>query len=465
MRRILLKGATVITMAAGRADAERLDILVQGDMIHELAPDLRVEKAEVVDFSGRILIPGLVNAHIHTWQAALRAMGADWTLVQYLAKAHGGLAGQYRPGDMAIASLACSLNQISCGTTAIGDWCHNARTPDHAQAAIEGLSQSGIRAVFLHGTAHKIRETAQPAHEIDRLLSGPIAANPLLTIGMAIPGPQYSGAEVALADFRTARDRDLVVSMHQSGGRPGKSWEIVHRAGLISSRTNIVHGSDLPDEWLKIFIDAGVNFTATPENEMGQGHGMPMTGRLRDLGVNHSLGTDTDTVVSGEVLIAARIALALQRGLDHGQSRRATGLVSPTPTLTSKDALSWLTVEGARTLGLAHRIGRLQPGMQADIVAVDCRTLNLFPAHDPVAAVLQASISNIEAVMIAGRWRKRDHALLDIDLEEIRSRLQTSADYLVQATTPLGMVGRLREKVVLRVVTRTLQKQSRADKP
>lgn len=464
MSRIILKGATVITMAVGRTDAERLDILIQGDTIREMAPYIWAENAEIVDFSGRILIPGLVNAHIHTWQAALRTMGADWTLLQYLAKAHGGLATKYRPQDMAIAGLACALNQINCGTTTIGDWCHNARTPDHAEATIEGLGQSGIRAVFLHGTAHKIRETAQPAHEIDRLLNGTIAANPLLTMGMAIPGPQYSGAEVALADFRTARDRDLVISMHQSGGRPGKSWEIVYRAGLISARTNIVHGSDLPDDWLKIFIDAGANFTSTPENEMDQGHGMPITGRLRDLGVNHSLGTDTDTVVSSEVLIAARIALSLQRGLDHEQSRRATGLFSPTPTISCKDALSWLTVEGARTLGLSDRIGRLQPGMQADIVVIDCRMLNLFSAHDPVAAVLQASIANIEAVMIAGRWRKRDHALLDIDLDNIRSRLHSSADYLVEASTPQGVIGHLREKFVLRVVTRTLRKQSRANK-
>ncbi|MQB34288.1 amidohydrolase family protein [Rhizobium rhizogenes] len=461
MSRILLKGATVITMAAGRPDAERLDILVQDNVIHEMAPDLYLENAEIVNFSDRILIPGLVNAHIHTWQAALRTMGADWTLLQYIAKAHGGLAGKYRPEDMAIAGLGCALNQINCGTTTIGDWCHNARTPDHAEATIQGLTQSGIRAVFLHGTAHKIRETAQPAHEIDRLLRGSIAANPLLTMGMAIPGPQYSGAEVALADFRTARDRDLVISMHQSGGRPGKSWEIVHRAGLISARTNIVHGNDLPDDWLRIFIDAGANFTSTPENELSQGHGMPITGRLRDLGVNHSLGTDTDTVLSNEVLIAARVALALQRGLDHEKSRLATGLFSPTPTITSKDALSWLTVEGARALGLSERIGRLQPGMQADIVAIDCRGLNLFPTHEPVAAALQASIANIEAVMIAGRWRKRDHTLLDIDIDSVRSRLQKSADYLVEASTPRGAIGRLREKVVLRVVNRTLRKQSR----
>jgi 5-methylthioadenosine/S-adenosylhomocysteine deaminase len=81
----------------------------------------------------------------------------------------------------------------------------------------------------------------------------------------------------------------------------------------------------------------------------------------------------------------------------------------------SKQALAWATVEGAKALGLADQVGRIEVAMQADLVAVDARAFNLWPTHDPVATVLHAdiaNIANIEAVMVAGTWRKRDHALL-----------------------------------------------------
>ena len=462
MNRILLSGATVITMASGRPDAERLDILVEDECIAAMASRLELPDVEVVDFSGRILIPGLVNAHLHSWQTALRCIGADWTLSEYLAKAHGGLASHYTPDDMQIAAFACALNQINCGTTTMGDWCHNARTPDHADGAIQGLVDAGIRAVFLHGSSHKIREKAHPVQEIDRLLNGPIAQNRLLSLGMAIPGPQYSKTDIAMADFRAARDRDLVVSMHQSGGRPGPAWQAVRDAKLIGPRTNIVHGNEIPDEWIKTFVDAGASFTTTPENELGQGHGFPITGKLLRLGVAPSLGTDIDTVVSGEVLIAARIALAQQRGLDHDQQRQSTGLFSPTPTITSKQALVWSTVEGARALGLSDRVGCIEPGMQADIVAIDTRAPNLWPAHDPVAAVLQASIANIEAVMIGGRWRKRNHVMTGVDFEQLQNRLQSSGQRFLSVLHSRSVMARIHRQVAQRIVQRSLAKQAQS---
>lgn len=145
------------------------------------------------------------------------------------------------------------------------------------------------------------------------------------------------------------------------------------------------------------------------------------------------MGTDTDTAVSGEILGDARIALAHQRGLDHERHRQATGAIAQSPSLTSKQALSWATVEGARALGLDDRIGKIAPGMQADLVVIDARPLNLWPARDPIAAALHAGIVNIEAVMIAGRWRKRDHSLIEADLEGVKSRLLESGDRLSRA--------------------------------
>jgi cytosine/adenosine deaminase-related metal-dependent hydrolase len=201
---------------------------------------------------------------------------------------------------------------------------------------------------------------------------------------------------------------------------------------LFGPHTNVVHGAGLTGQWLDTLVDMGVSFTATPENELNHGHGVPITGQLLQRGAAPSLGTDTETGVSGEILTAARIALAHQRGLDHENRRKATGLMCPTPSVTSKQALAWSTVEGARALGLADRVGRVQPGMQADLVVIDARALNLWPAHDPIATALSASVANIEAVMIGGRWRKRNHRLIDAELDDVKSRLQESGERLVR---------------------------------
>ncbi|WP_329351986.1 amidohydrolase family protein [Streptomyces sp. NBC_01261] len=433
MSRVLLRGARVVTMAPGQPDAERVDVLVDGERVAAIGENLDAPDAEIVDLTGRVIIPGLVNAHLHTWQTGLRAVGVDWTLMEYLTHLHGGVVRHYTPDDMYVSNLAGALNQINCGTTTLGDWCHNSLTAQHADAAVEGLVRAGIRAVFLHGTPYRDPDLPHPLAEIDRLLDGPVRDHALLTLGMAVQGPQYSSPDTAVADFRAATERDLVVSLHQSGGELAPGWDALRTAGLFSPRTNVVHGSDLPDNWVRSLVEAGVTFTSTPENELGQGHGTPVTGSLLRLGAAPSLGTDIDTVVPGQVLTAARIALAHQRGLDHARHRKNTGTHAKAPSVTAKQALAWATVEGAKALGLADQVGRIEPGMQADLVAVDTRALNLWPAHNPIAAALHSDIANIEAVMVAGRWRKRDHTLLDCGLAEIKDRLLDSGERLLHS--------------------------------
>src|SRR5689334_18961188 len=142
---MLLRGAQVVTLAPNRPDAESIDILIEDDHIAMLGNRLAPGGADVVDLAGRIVIPGLVNAHLHTWQTALRFAGGDWSLLDYLSHTHGHVARRYTDDDMHIGTLAGALNQINCGTTTVGDWCHNCLTPAHSDAAIDALNIAGIR--------------------------------------------------------------------------------------------------------------------------------------------------------------------------------------------------------------------------------------------------------------------------------------------------------------------------------
>ena len=149
--RTLIRGATVITLDR-QGDLPEADILVAGDVIQAIAPRIPADDAEVVPAAGCIVIPGLINAHLHTWQTALRGVAANWTLLEYFQKMHAGLATVFAPEDLHIATLVGALNQLNNGTTTLVDWCHNNRTPEHNDAAIDGLLRSGIRAAFFHGT-------------------------------------------------------------------------------------------------------------------------------------------------------------------------------------------------------------------------------------------------------------------------------------------------------------------------
>ena len=442
MNRTLIKNAHIITMDA-QGDLPEGDVLISGDTLSEIAPNIHADDAEVIDAAGCIVIPGLINAHMHTWQTALRGLAANWTLLEYFQKMHGGLATVFEPRDLHIATLVGALNQLNCGTTTLVDWCHNNKTPAHNDAAITGLIDSGIRAAFMHGTPKPepkpgetpFWEVPHPCAEVERLLKSH-QGKALLSIHAAVLGPHYSTMEVALHDFRMAKELGIIASMHQGGGpaRTPDGWEKLEAAGLLGSHINIVHGHALSDEQLKRFCGLGMSFSAAAEGELTQGHGHPITGRLLALGSAPSLGVDLESIGSGDMLSQARIALGVQRTLDNFAFRVAHGSIPPTSTVTTRQALAWVTVAGARMLGQWDRIGSLKAGKQADLVMIRASDLNMQPIHDAVSSVvMQTSLANIDSVMVAGQWRKRGGQLLGVALKPLLDKLRASGEKIASA--------------------------------
>ena len=438
--RTLIRNATVITMDDSLGDLSSANVLIEEDRIAavgEVAP----ADAEIVDGSTSIVIPGLINAHLHTWQTALRGVVSNWTLLEYLRKMHARLATAFQPDDLYIATLMGALNQISCGTTTLVDWCHNNPTPGHNDAAIDALFESGIRAAFFHGTPKPDPKPGQPGFweiphprsELERLLKHRIGG--LVSLGAAILGPHYSTMDVAVHDFRMAKELGLIASMHQGGGtaRTPEGWTRLEEERLLGPHINIVHGNNLSDDQLARFCSLGVSFSVAPENEMSQGHGFPITGRLRKLGRAPSLGVDLESVISGEMLTVARFALGMQRALDNAAHREATGTIPETSTITTREALAWVTIEGARMLRMDDRIGSIAPGKQADLVMISTGALNMQPVHYPVSTVvMQTTLANIDSVMVAGQWKKLSGRLLVEGLPEKTMRLRESGRRIIQ---------------------------------
>lgn len=427
MTRLLIKRAAIISMdpAVGELTG---DILVEGSRIAAVAPVIEATDAEVIDGTRKIALPGFVNAHIHTWQAGLRGIAADWTLGQYMRAIHAGLATRFRPDDIAIANHAGALHQLHAGTTTIADWCHNNPTPDHTDAAIDGLQAAGIRAVFLHGSPKPDPRPGQPHFskvpmpraEVERLRRGRLASDDaLVTLGLAVLGPQLAVAEVIDHDFRLARELDLVASCHVSGAMlTADGFARLAADGLLGRHVNVVHGNSLGEEALAALVGSGVTFTPTPEVELQMGFGDPLTARLRGLGGAISLGSDVEAGMSGDMFAVSRFALQYARHADNLAARGATGAPPATITITTREALRWATLGGAQMLRLDHRIGSLTPGKEADIILIDAAGIQLRPVHDAAASVLfHAGPRDVDAVLVAGRFVKRDGRLVAADVE------------------------------------------------
>ena len=445
MGRILLKGGAVVTMDRNVPDLPRGDVLIVDDRIAAVAADLPVpDGAEVIDASDMIVLPGLINAHVHTWQSALRGVAADWTVAQYMQAMHRGLATHFRPEDIYIANLMGALNQINSGSTTLVDWCHNNPTPAHTDAAIQGLHDAGIRAVFLHGSPKPdpkpgqkhFSEIPMPRAEIERLRKGRFAADlGLITFGLAILGPYYSTYEVTRQDVRLAREFDLIASMHVGGGTSltARGFERLAEEDLIGGKLHVVHGNDLPPETVRLIAERGGRFTVTAEIELQMGYGDPLTGVLHALNSPVTIGSDVEPAARGDMFAAMRVTLQHERNRAIMETLCKTGSRPETMPITCRHALEWTTVNGSSLIGLDRRVGSLTPGKQADVILLRAGDLNMFPVRDPIgSAVMQGGVANVDTVMIAGRVMKRNGALLYADIATKKAALARSGDRILR---------------------------------
>ena len=420
----LIQNGSVITMDPQLNEFDG-DVLIEGDKIVAAGSHLPADGAEVIDAAGMVVMPGLVNSHIHTWELPLRGIGADWISARdYFANIHGNLAQRFEAEDNYVANLLGALAQINAGTTTLFDWCHNLRTPEMTDASLDGIVESGIRAVFGHGTAKPMGvqqakpyyEIPQPREEIKRLRTGRLASDDgLVTLALAILGPDYGTYEVAEADIRLAREYGVINSAH-TAGRQGKRmapdgyWRL-HQAGLLGPDHNIVHGNCLGDDELKMIVDAGCSVSATCMAELLNWDHPPLVGRLEKLGALPAIGTDVDPYFAASMWQEMRRAFVHQREMDNRALSAQGRWPADSHATTVRTALRWATLGGARALRLEHKIGSLTPGKQADVILVRANDLNIFPSvplGDPVqAVVMNAETANVDTVLIAGRVVKR----------------------------------------------------------
>jgi cytosine/adenosine deaminase-related metal-dependent hydrolase len=431
--RTVLRGGWVVPMGDGSTPF-RGDVLIEDERIAAVVPGGLEVDADVVDAADRIVLPGLVDTHRHLWQSALRGIASDWTLGEYFTRLRGGVAGHFRPEDTYAGTLLGAVEALDAGITTVVDWSHNLNGPEHADAGRQALLDAGGRAIFAYGAsnAQALGERSPHTDDVRRLARA--AASGLVTLGMAVRGPEFSTLDLAAADWGLARELGLPVTVHVGGGLRGAGRHVAALAerGLLGPDTTYVHGNLLADDELDAIAAAGGRASVAPEVEANMGHGPAATARLRARGIPTGLSADVCTNVGGDLFGAMRVALALARGEAHAAAL-ATGSALEHVPMTAAEVLAMVTREGARAIGRDGRIGSLEPGKQADVLLLRTDTPTMAPVSDPVAAtVVAAGVREVDGVLVAGRWVKRDGALLR-DVRAVLDRAAASHDYLLAA--------------------------------
>jgi cytosine/adenosine deaminase-related metal-dependent hydrolase len=447
--RILIKNAIVLSQDPDIGELPRADILVEGDSIADVRPDISADGAEVVDAAGDIVIPGFVDTHRHTWETSIRTSAPDYTLGAYFGAILDKFAPNYRAEDVHAANLWGALESINAGITTLVDWSHIMNTADHADAAVKGLQESGIRSVFAFGFPNTSiqawwfgpdwagsveRINGDEARRIRAQYLGDDRG--LITMALATRGTNFCKPEVVRYEWELAKELGINVTVHVAMDRFGYTkmqLRGLKDMGLLYPNTTYIHSSHLLDDEWQMVADSGGNVSLAPQIEMQMGHGWAPAATAAKMGIPIGLSSDVATTASSDQFTQMHAVFASERARRH-QVAWDDDLDGNTPTpdlITARDVLRWATLDGARVAGVADWSGSITPGKKADLVIIDTKAVNVAPVIDAVGAVVcAADISNVRTVLVDGKVLKRDFRLV-AELDGPRRAVEASRDYLV----------------------------------
>lgn len=451
-QRILIIQAIPLTMTGSPVSVELNQILIEDGRIQAIGTDLgSVQDAEIIDAQGGIVMPGMIDTHRHTWQSLLRAQLGDGSLYDYMARLRYGFAPQFTVDDAELGNYAGAMDALNAGVTTIVDHSHLVSTPDHADALITGLEKSGIRSVFCYGLAdvadkgkpidaERAFTTSWRHQDAERIRKERLSNDQgLIRFGIGASEFLFAPLQYTFKEIKLAHTLDAhKFSVHVANGPFARGTRYVTRlldSGLIDHRTLFVHGNILTQDDLKRIRDVGASLSVTPESEMQMGMGTPIWPVAKNIGVACGIGADIVSGGSGDLFTQMRLALCAGRLVANDQLGRF-GVMPGTLELTAEDALRAVTIEAARAAGLDQEIGSIEVGKRADLILIRHNSINITPMLDPIkTVVMQASIADVEMVMVNGKVIKAEGKLLDCDQNILAQKLQQSAERIIQAVT------------------------------
>lgn len=436
-QRTLVRGGHVLTMDPAIGELPRGDVLIEDGTITAVAPSLGDVDAEVIDASGHIVAPGLIDTHRHTWQTQMRALCTDWTLTDYLFGIRFSVSPAYTAADVHLGNLLGAVDALESGVTTILDFSHCNNTPEHSDAAVTGLRDAGVRAVFGYGffesspmsPPHFAEHSARVAdfsRIADTWFSSP---DSLLTLGVALTEVGVVPLSATAAEVGAARERSALQVAHT-----GCVWSLANgiveldAAGLMGPDQVHVHCNTLSEEEWQILARNGAKVSISVETELNMGMGRPAFAACERHGIAPTLSCDIISLNSGDLFAQLRQGLGFKRWADTEAVNLAGGDPERVST-TALEALRWSTVNAAEALGLGDRIGSLTPGKRADLIVVGGSGTSQHPVIDAAGTLIfQTTTSDVRTVLVDGRAVKKDGVMTGVDLPSLLSRADASAE-------------------------------------
>lgn len=498
-RRILLRGGVVLSLDPKVGDFERADVLIDGRTIAQIAPTISAADAEVIDCAGSIVMPGFITTHHHQYEILQRSIIADgllqgaWPQETYLSVVQNiWTAGRilepggkvvwdlgrvpYDPEDCYISQLVACLSEITQGVTTGTDISQANHTPEHTDAMIKGLMESGRRTVFAYsgGTSRSadgipfefpgaMNDTTKGIGRLAKTYFG--SKDQLVTLGFgggptaAFEGASYTGWQLARsfgaslhnhvvgnpmgivnagADARNGADWSDITFIHAT------RWQEAPRS-QIGSGASGYPGSGRSKAW-EVVRDKGAHVSIANLIEMQMRHGMPPFQEALNHGILPSLSPDVSTNMTTDPFSLMRGAFCLQRALANDLAfpeSNPGGL--PVPQLvTSRQVIEMATIAGAASNRILDKVGTLTPGKEADIVVLEARGIDTWPMNNvPGTIVTMMNPSHVRDVLIAGKvvyWKRQ---LVGWDVESLIRRIEQSHDRVLQRINGPAKVGAL----------------------
>src|SRR5215813_12255638 len=421
--RTLIKGGVVLSFDRDVGDFETADVLIEGSKIAAVRPNISADAA-VIDAANMIVLPGFIDTHHHFYQGQLRNVLPNGVLADYFRDISGAATNLYRPEDAYIGNLIGAVRSIDAGITTITDLSQVSNTPEHSDALIKGLKDSGIRAIYAYSRGSG-PGTKYPG-DAERILKQHFASTDQL-VTMAL------GTAIDKEQWLLARRLGLRIFTHVVGGVRGVGPDAVMQLGdegLMGGDNVYIHFTNATNAQMRRVKETGGWLSIACPIEMTMRHGMPPIQQALDAGIRPSLSSDVETTMAADMFTQMRSAFILQRALINERSIK--GEKDLPPLLTARDLVELATLQGARADGLERKVGSLMPGKEADIVMLRTDLPNTLPFNSACGAIVTAmDTSNVDTVMVAGKVLKRGGKLVGVDLRDIGRKAAASRDYLV----------------------------------
>jgi cytosine/adenosine deaminase-related metal-dependent hydrolase len=455
----------------------------------------------VIDCTGAIVMPGFVTTHHHQYETLQRSMIPDgllaggWPLESYGSVVQniwtaGRIADPARPGsfiwdlgrvpydpeDCYISEVVACLSEISEGITMGTDTSQASHTPEHTDALIQGLIDSGRRMVYDYSAGTNRSDQGIPyefpgamgdtTKGIGRIAKRYFSSrDQLVTLGCgagpteAFPGAGYTGWQLgrafgALINNHNVGGPDVVIKA-AADPRNGTDWSdvtFIHctrwqddPVAQISFNSMAYPNGSKSKAW-EIWRDRGAHVSIATLIEMQMRHGMPPLQEALNHGILPSLSPDVDTNMTTDPFSLMRGTFCLQRALANDLAFPISnpGNLPVPQALTSRQVIEMVTVAGAAANRVLDKVGTLTPGKEADIVVLDTRNINIWPMNNvPGTIVTMMNPRHVRDVLIAGKvvyWKGK---LVGWNVDQLLRRIEQARDRVLRRINGPAKVGTL----------------------